>query len=189
MPRFLIIMVERLFDVFCLHFFFKVFLGSQAKGQGNRVGLRFSEGIFAQSFLAEGEAIIFVFSEELAFYSGGESPLSVFGGKSFSRIRADFWLPTARKGGYIGGMNVKMADRWGQTIFGSTVIMLAAFASGCRGLSARQPVSSSPMLLSGFGSVVIGPPGFSLVGDRCDCGRSIFRVKNGVLGLGCRSTS
>ena len=53
MPRFLIIMVERLFDVFCLHFFFKVFLGSQAKGQGNRVGLRFSEGTFAQSFLAE----------------------------------------------------------------------------------------------------------------------------------------
>ena len=83
---------------------------------------------------------------------------------------------------------MKMAG-WGQTIFGGTVIMLAAFASGCGGLSARQSVSSSSMLLSGFSLVVVGPPGFSLVGDRCGCGRSIFRVENGVLELGCRSTS
>lgn len=143
--------------------------------------MRFSEGIFAQLFLAEGEAIIFVFSEELAFYSDGESPISSDG--------ADFGLPTAREGGYIGGMNVKMADRWGQTIFGIAVIMLAALASGCGGLSARQSVSSSSMLLSGFGLVVVDPPGFSLVGDRCGCGRSIFRVENGVWGLDYRSAS
>ena len=72
----------RLFDVFCLHFFFKVFSGSWVREQGNRVGLRFSEGIFAQSFLAEEEAVIFVFSEELAFYSGGESPISSGGAES-----------------------------------------------------------------------------------------------------------
>lgn len=121
------------------------------------------------------------FFEELPFCPGGESSISSRG--------ADFGLPTAREGGYIGGMNVKMEGRWGQAIFGGTVIMLAALASGCGELSARRSISPATMLLSGFGSVVVGPPGFSLVGDRCGCDRSIFRVENGVWGLGYRSTS
>lgn len=78
-----------------------------------------------------------------------------------------------------------MEGHCGQVIFCGVFVMLATLASGCGGLSARQSVSSSSMLLSGFGLVVVGPPGFSLVEDRCGCGRSIFRVGNGALVSGC----
>lgn len=82
-----------------------------------------------------------------------------------------------------------MEGHCGQAIFCGVFVMLAALASGCGGLSARQSVSPSSMLFLCFGSVVVGVSVFSLVEDRCGCSRSIFRVENGTPASGCYPSS
>lgn len=104
-------------------------------------------------------------------------------GSVFSNRRR-FLVADGGEGGYIDGMNVEMDDHWAERFSGG-IVMRAALASGCEQIVGEAGGVPSSMLLPGFGSVAVGPPGFSLVEDQCDCDRSIFRVENCILAPGC----
>ena len=95
----------------------------------------------------------------------------------------------SREVGYIDGMDAEMENPGGQAILGD-VVMLEALASGCGGVSARQSVSPSLILLPCFGSAIDSSPEFPLVEGRYGCDRSIFRVENcSIPAFHCRLTS
>ena len=130
---FLIITVEmvRRFSV-CI--FLSSFCVKLGKGQGVKLTCGFRK--WSQSFLVESEAFVFVFCKKLAFSSGGcrLSPVA----------EQIFVADGGGKGLLLAGWIWKWEVKGG-------IVMLAAFASGCGGLSARQSVSPSLMLFPGFG--------------------------------------
>ena len=64
---------------------------------------------FAQSFLVEGEAFVFAFCKELAFYSGRKSLISSGGSDFCCRQR---WQEAS-----VGGMDLKMGSQWGRRYY------------------------------------------------------------------------